>query len=241
MAGTKYGLKKAYIAILNTDVSSGSTYYEPEAFKKLQNVVVNPINASADVPADDGIDETIDEAYGAEGTIQRSQTTDDEKVKILGHRKLGTTVVGSGAAPYCAFGYKRTATGGTYLYVWLLKAKFSEASYTAETKQPQGITPQYDAFGYKAIRRASDNEWHVYETKTFATAAEEAAFDATWFSKAKLELLYNAAVAVNGKPSEVKEVAVLPATGTAGIVYFVTGAGHHYWDGTTFVEITPLA
>jgi phi13 family phage major tail protein len=243
MAGIKFGLDKGYYAAINTESASAITYYTPVALEHLQQVVVNPITSSIDVPADNKIEETIYEMFGAEGSVQRSQMSDAEAVALLGYKKLGDTVVGAGEAPYVAFGYKRTATGGVVHYVWLLKTKFSEASSTADGKQPSSVNPQYNAFNFKSIRRACDNEWRIYVTKTFATAAEEATFDATWFSKATLEILYNAAVATNGKPSECKSVSELPATGVAGIIYYLTGAtpGFHYWDGSAFVAITPLA
>ena len=242
MAGTKIGLKKGYRAKMNSENESAVTYDVPVALKKLQQIVVNPISQSIDISSDDIIEETIYEMFGADGTVQRSQISDDEKVDLLGYKKVGDTVVGSGEAPYMAVGYSRSATGDVIHYVWMLKVKFSEGSTTADTKQPSGVTPQYDSLSYKAIRRVSDNEWRIFVTKTFATAAEEAAFDAIWFSKATLEILYNAAVAVNGKPAECKSVVELPAIGVAGIIYYVTGVpGFHYWDGVAFVNIVPLA
>lgn len=240
MAGIKYGLKKAFYAPITADTESGVTYEVPTSLPFMRQVVINPITQQIDIASDDGIEESIFEAFGAEGTLERSQLSDDEQVALLGYRKLGDTVVGSGEAPYIALGYKRAATGGVTQYVWLLKTKLSESSTTADTKQPSGINPQFSTLNFKSIKRLSDDEWRIFETKTFSTAQDEANFDDTWFSKATLEIAYNLAVKTYGKPTEVIFVTTLPATGVSGKTYVDTSGAKaiaKYWDGAAYQTI----
>jgi phi13 family phage major tail protein len=233
----KIGLKKAYYAVQAADVEGAVTYNAPVALAKIQQIQVNPKVNRVQVPGDDIITEELSECLGADITIQRDEISPADEIILLGR----PTDTGGGAyggtfdnPPYVALGYMRTFKNSNVgLYVWLFKVKFAPTNSTADTKQPDNITPQYDSLSGAAITRTADGAW-IYSVKS-----SDPNFAATFFTKAKLETLANVASQVYGQPADVQSVAALPGTGTAGIVYHLTtDDSFHYWNGTEFVEIS---
>ena len=231
----KIGLKKAYYALITNDVEGAATYSVPVALPKMQQAQVNPKVNRVQVPADDLIDEDITQCLGADVTIQRKDCSLDEEAILLGRPKDANNGVYGGTfdnPPYLAFGYQRTFSDGSGLFVWLLKTKFAPSNSTADTKPADNVTPQFDTMTASSITRAADGAW-IYSRKS-----SDPNFAATFFSKATLEALANVSNQIYGQPATVSPVAALPGTGTPGVIYHLTTDDtYHYWNGSTFVEI----
>jgi phi13 family phage major tail protein len=205
------------------------------ALAKVQQVQVNPRVSRAQVPADDIIDEDITECLGSDVTIQRKEFTLDEEAILFGRSKDTDGGVYGGTfdnPPYVAFGYMRTFSDGSGLYVWILKTKFAPSNSTADTKPAGNVTPQYDSMSASSITREADGAW-IYSRKSSV-----ADFADTFFTKATLEKLANVASQTYGKPATVSSVAALPTTGTPGIIYHLTTDDtFHYWDGAAYQTV----
>jgi len=230
----KVGLKKAYYAVIVSDAVGAITYNVPVTLQHIQQAGVNPRVNRVQVPADDIIAEDITECSGADVSIQKKYLDPAEESILLGRPKDANGGVYGGTfdnPPYVAFGYMRTFSDGSGLYVWILKAKFAPTNSTADTKPVGNVAPQYDSLSASSITREADGAW-IYSIKS-----NEANFATKFFSKATLETLANAASQVYGQPATVSSVAELPATGTPGVIYHLTTDDtFHYWNGSAFVE-----
>ncbi len=239
MSGVATGLTEAHIAKQTNDIEGAVTYDAPKRLYDVQQVQVNPEVQTENVPGDDGIAETITQCLGGTVSVQWAKQNSSEKSNLLGEKKLPNGIKISGEtddAPYFAFGYKRTMTGGVIRYVWLLKVKFGQTQETADTKNPKNIQPQYPTVSGTASTRKADKQWKFYidsDDPDFTTEVGN-----NWFTKATLETLANAVNQVYGQPATVTAIDALPTTGIPGVIYHLTTDDtHHYWDGSKFVEI----
>ncbi len=229
----KIGLRRAYYALLTKDVEGEVTYSVPVALPKIQQAQVNPKVNRVQVVADDLIDEDISQCLGADVTIQRKDCSPEEESILLGRPKDSNGGVYGGTfdnPPYLAFGYERTFSDGSSLYVWLLKTRFAPSNSTADTKPAESVTPQFDTMTATSITRAADGAW-IYSRKS-----SDPNFASTFFSKATLEALANVTNQVYGQPAEITAVEELPTTGTPGVIYHLNDT-YYYWNGSEFVEI----
>lgn len=207
----KIGLKKAYYSeiVTDSDIEGAITYGVPVALPAIQQIGVNPKVAKVQVPGDDIIQEELTECLGADLTIQRKLFALAEEAALLGRVTDSNGGVYGGSfdnAPYVAFGYQRTMSNGTSLYVWLLKVKFAPSNSTADTKPTDNVTPQYDSMTGSAITRTADGAW------IYSRYSTDPAFGDTFFTKATLETL---AVAVT--PDTIALSSIVPADDATGI------------------------
>lgn len=238
----RVGLKNAVIAQLTNDQSSTETgtgkasvtYGEIQALPRVQQMDLTATTQSVNVDADDWTD-VIDQCSGYTGTITRDCFTPDEMRIIMGEKAIdGINVSTSNdAAPYFALGFKSLLKGvnanGKYLYMWVLKTKFSQSNMTAQSMGNETLTPQPDAITFKSVNRASDNAWRMY------TLSDSPDMDATFFSQETLQKLANVASQEYSSPVQaVKFEESLPETGEVGVIYVVASAAS-YWDGSKFV------
>lgn len=231
----KIGLKNAYYAIMTKDEIGSVTYNVPVRLPHIQQAQVNPRVNRAQVSGDDVIVEDLTQCLGADITIQRVQFTLDEEAVLLGRPKDANGGVYGGTfdkPPYVAFGYQRTLSDGSNLYVWILKMRFAPSNSTADTKPADNMNPQYDSLSASSITREADGAW------IYSIPSNDPNFATTFFSKATLEKLANVANQTYGQPATVESVAELPETGTPGVIYHLnTDHSFYYWDGTKFEEI----
>lgn len=234
------GLDKFHFAKLTSDAENGVSYDVPVALVNAQQVSVTPKSNTGDVDTDNTT-ETFEFVSGSDVSIQKSSLSSDELTLLLGEKVTDDGIKTSGEAPYGAFGFRRSFSNGVQRLVWVLKTKFKQPTDTVNTKAANSFNPQYDTIAGTSTRRIADNEWKIYKDSGIGgfTAAEVSNF----FSKATLEKLYNVSSTVYGEPAGVAFVDALPAEGMAGIIYIVDGETEcttHYWDGTKFIENTPV-
>lgn len=231
----KVGLEEAYYSKMTKDEKGSALYDVPVRLPTVQKVGVNPKVNKTPVPGDNIIADELTQCLGADITVQRKEFTLEEEAILLGRLKDADGGVYGGTkdnAPYVAFGYKRTFSDNSGLYVWLLKTKFAPSNSDAETKPADGITPQYDTLTASSLTREADGQW------IYSRYSTDPNFGATFFSKATLEKLANVVSQTYGQPATVSSVASLPANGTPGVIYHLQGDdSFHYWNGSAFVEI----
>jgi phi13 family phage major tail protein len=205
----KIGLKKAYWAEIVSDVQGAIAYNAPLALPGIQQVQVNPKVSRVQVPADDVVSEDITQCLGADVTVQRKDVTLEEEKIILGRKMDANGGVYGGTndnPPYGAFGYMRTFSDGTALYVWLLKTKFAPSNSTADTKAVDSVTPQYDQMTASALTREADGEW-IYSCRS-----ADPNFAATFFTQATLQALSSGIV-----PDAIALSSSVPADDATGV------------------------
>lgn len=180
------GLKKGYYAILTSDIEGAAVYSAPVALEKMQQVQVNPKVNKVQVAADDIIDEEFTQCLGADITMQRKMFTLEEEAILLGHPVDSNGGVYEGTddnPPYVAFGYERTLSDGSGIFVWILKTKFAPSNSTADTKPVDNISPQYSAMSISSITRRADRQWK------YSRQSSDPNFADTFFTQATLQAL----------------------------------------------------
>lgn len=240
----RVGLKKLVMSELITDIGAGMSEDNiPKvvygAIKPMPNVQSLELNANVqevNVDSDDGTD-IISSCTGYSGSVVRNAFSPEDQAWLLGEKTVDGMNVSTGAddAPYVAFGFKSLLQGegaeNTYLYMWVLKAKFSQSNLSAQSKGNETLTPQADSLSFKSSARECDGAWRFY------MRSSEAKADATFFTQKTLQTLADASVQSYAQPVQsVEFVESLPASGDVGVIY-IAGDKAHYWNGASFVEI----
>ena len=241
----RVGLKHAVIAPLIKDLSaiestSGNAevvYGAVQALPNVQQIDQTATVQSVNVDADDATEE-IGQCTGYNGSIARTSFSPEELALILGEKKIDGLNVSTSVdeAPYFALGYKSKMKGSsagasTYLYMWILKTKFSQSNLTAQSSGSETLTPQPDTINFKSTNRKADDAWRIY------TRSDDPNMDKTFFNQETLQKLANAASQTFASPvTKALFVDELPETGAAGNIYIV-GSDAYYWDGSKFVTI----
>ncbi len=167
----KIGLNSLVVAKLTEDVSAALseegtasvTYDEIVPLPNVQNIDFSPKTQTADVDADD-VTTTLIQCSGADGNIQRTMFTPEEEAMLLDKTVLedGTIVsTGDDNPAYFAIGFRQPIYGGGLLCMWILRAKFTEGDFAAETKGTEKLNPQSDKLSFKSATRMCDNAWRV--------------------------------------------------------------------------------
>ena len=238
----RVGLKNAVVAQLTKDIGAQEsengraevTYGQVTVLPNSQQVDLTMSVQSVNVDSDD-VTDVIDVCTGCSGTLTRNSFTPEEASMLLGEKKIDGINVSTGTdeAPYFAFGFKSLLkgenAGGKYLYMWVLKTKFSLSSMTAQSMGNESLTPQPDALTFKSSGRSADGAWRFHMMSNDPNA------DSTFFSAETLQKLANAATQVFSSPVQaVSFVETLPETGEVGTIYIAGGTAAHYWDGAKF-------
>lgn len=213
------------------------TYGAISYLKKLSSMTMDLKKAEATVDADNGTEE-VSMIVGAEGKMKRTMFTSAECQKLFNEKKFtdGINVIANNQeAKYFAFGWREKVANdnGNYVYFWLLKAKFSKDSHSAESAGNDKLTPQEDEVSYKATTRDADG------SVLFYADGKDDSYATTWFSSATLLKLESASTNTYAKPAEVEFVTTLPTStnAKAGVVYINSTTNKaYYWDGTTAQE-----
>ena len=122
--------------------------------------------ADAQLYADDAIAETISEFVSGTLTVGGDDLTPENQALVLGQTIGEDKILYSGSndsPPYMAVGFRAKKSGGKFLYVWLLKAKFKPKSETYATKGTS-ITFQTPSLEAAFITRNLDRNWKAQFT-----------------------------------------------------------------------------
>jgi len=137
VTATRIGCDNAVVAKLTEGVDGTPTYSEVLALPGLIKMSVNP-NASLDTLFfDDGPGDTAATTGKIEVEFEKNALSIAEKAYILGHTLDANEVLiyGANDVPvWLALGFRSLKANGTYIYVWLLKGKFSDPETQNETK-----------------------------------------------------------------------------------------------------------
>lgn len=246
----RVGVKQACLMELLEDVSEyeaadGNAYVRygaPKYLPNLQKVDLTPSTQETDVDADDTT-MSLSVCSGYDGSITRNSFDPEEQAWILGEKIVdGVVVSTSNDKPKSfAFCFKSIMDGEddsgkeTYLYMMVLKTKFSQSNFSAESKGKKKLTPQPDELSFSSSNRKADGAWRFYARSNDPT------FGKKFFTQEMAQKLSEAASGVNYAPAEVIFVDTLPDSGAAGVIYIYDNAAY-YWDGSAFVkkaEATP--
>ncbi len=190
----RIGLNSFVVAPLKEDISAAQaadgiakvTYGEIKRFPDIQNIDYSPRIQTADVDADDETT-TINKTSGADGSVQRTMFTPEELAEILDGTILedGTVLSSEDDEPgEYAIGVKIPVFGGQTLLLWILRAKFSQGDFAAETKGNDKLNPQSDKISFKSHKRKCDKMWKI--TKLISSEEEEGDF----FTVEKISQIY---------------------------------------------------
>ena len=242
----RVGVKQAVVMPLLKDQNELETesgkpevqYGAPVILPRLQKVELTPRMQSVDVDADDWTD-TLDLCSGYDGTVTRDSFTPDDLALLLREKKIDDINVSTyhDEPGEFAFAFKAQLAGiksnnpdkPMYSYVMVLKTKFSQGSYSAESKGNNKLTPQPDALSFKSSNRNADGAWR------FHAYSDDPDFGKKFFTQETAQKLAGVAVQTFGNPAEVVFADVQPETGEAGKVYIVSDVAY-YWNGSAFVE-----
>lgn len=240
----RVGVRQACLMELLEDVSEyeaadGNAYVRYGAPKYLPNVQKIDLTANTqetDVDADDTT-MPLSVCSGYDGSVTRNSFEPDVQSWILGEKKVdGIIVSTSNDKPKSfAFCFKSLMDGEddsgkeTYLYMMILKTKFSQSNFSAESKGRKKLTPQPDELSFSSSNRKADGAWRFYARSNDPT------FGKSFFTQETAQLLSEAANSVYYAPAEVVFVDALPDSGQAGIIYIQANAAY-YWDGSAFVK-----
>lgn len=237
----RVGLKNAVIAPLTKDVDSiesksGNpeiTYGSIIKLPDVQSLELTASVQSTNVDQDDSTD-FIEQCTGYSGSITRSSFSPDELAIILAEKKMNNITVSTSndEAPYFALGFQSKLQGsgsdGNILCMWVLKTKFSQSNFSAQSRGTESLTPQPDSISFKSTNRKADGAWRFY---TRTNNAEEIK---NFFTQETLQMLADAASQTYTNPvCDVVFAEVLPESGEAGFIYIVSDAAY-YWDGHAF-------
>lgn len=240
----RVGLKNLVMAELTKDNDANMsqngtaevTYGKIKQMPNVQSIELNATLQEANVDSDDTTD-VLSVCSGYNGTVTRNAFSPEDLAWLLGEKKVDGINVSTGAdeAPYVAFGFKTLlkgkGSGGQYLYMWVLKAKFSQSNFSAQSKGNETLTPQADAISFKSSSRNCDGAWRFY------ARSNSASMDGTFFSQSTLQKLATATTQVYSQPvSAVSFAESLPSSGEVGTVYIVSDKAY-YWNGTEFAEV----
>nr|DAE46632.1 MAG TPA: major tail protein [Caudoviricetes sp.] len=240
----RVGLKSLVMAELTKDNDANMSengqaevaYGKIKSMPNVQSLELNATVQETNVDSDDTTD-VLSVCSGYNGTVTRDAFSPEDLAWLLGEKKVDGINVSTGAdeAPYVAFGFKTLlkgkGSGGQYLYMWVLKAKFSQSNFSAQSMGNETLTPQADAISFKSSSRYCDGAWRFY------TRSNSGSMDSTFFSQNTLQKLATAAEQVYSQPvNGVIFAENLPDSGTVGNVYIVSDKAY-YWNGTEFAEV----
>lgn len=242
----RVGVRQACLLELLEDVSEYEAtdgvayvrYGAPRFLPNLQKIDLTPNTQETDVDADDTT-MTLAVCSGYDGTVTRNSFEPDEQAWILGEKKIGDIVVSTNndKARRFALGFKSildgetddSSTGQTYLYMMVLKVKFSQDSFSAESKGNKKLNPQADALNFSSSSRNADGSWRFY------ARSSDPEFGKTFFTQETAQMLAETASRVNYAPAEVVFTDTLSDPGKAGIIYICENTAY-YWDGSNFIK-----
>ena len=131
------GFDKLYTATVTEDENGVETYGTPEVIAKGISADISVEADSADLYADDGVDEHFEEFKKGTLTLGVNDISSAAAAKLFGVIVDSKGVVVSAAessAPAVAVGFRARKANGKYRYFWLYKVKFSVPGTKLATK-----------------------------------------------------------------------------------------------------------
>lgn len=238
----RIGLKNLRIAELTKDESAEMSndgmphvaYGTINRLANVQKINYKPSVQTQSISADD-VSEDITQCTGAEGSMDRTLITPEESALLLNKKVFedGIAVAGRDDEPReFATGFQCKIKGGKTLYIWLLRTKYSETDFTAETAEEGSIKAQADTISFKSFNRKCDDGW------MYNGISDDPEFAKTFFSQATLQRMATGAKTKHMQPANVVFADTMPADGVVGNIYIVANKAY-YWDGTEMNEIEP--
>lgn len=220
------GLRDLYVALLNEDSATSTSYETPERIVGAITANVNPNSSSATLFADDGPMDTASTLGEIELELGTYDLPLPTQAKLLGHTyDTETGMLKKGAndvAPWVAVGFRSLKSDGSYRYFWLTKGKFRPTEENIETKG-DSVNFQTPTITGSFAKRVSDDQWELVAD---SSDPKSASLINTWFTVATLNVNSATVIAVTGvalnknsttivvNETETLEATVLPVNAT---------------------------
>ena len=192
------GLRDLYVAILNEDTATSTSYETPERIVGAITANVNPNSSSATLFADDGPMDTASTLGEIELELGTYDLPLPTQAKLLGHtydEETGMLKKGANdVAPWVAVGFRSLKSDGSYRYFWLTKGKFRPTEENIETKG-DSINFQTPSITGSFAKRTSDDQWELVADSSNPNSTD---LINTWYTVATLNVNSETHIAVTG-------------------------------------------
>lgn len=172
------GIKDLRFVELIEDTDSTLTYDTViEKLAPAMEVGLEPTVASAELYADDVLQESASVVSKVEIVINVSELSLEKRAKLLGNEVVNGVLreKNNAIAPYVAVAFKSELSNGKYKHYWVTKAKAEPIGDNAKTKE-DGIEYQTDNIKLTGSARIHDGEYRLVGIEG------ETSFPADWYT-----------------------------------------------------------
>lgn len=154
------GLRDIHIAVLQTDIVSGTTYETPIKLERAIGAKLSPKSNSDNIYSDDAVEDIITAFEGVDVEVEVNQLSLTSRAMLQGAKVVKGVLIENkdDMPPTIALGFKSKKNTGKYRYVWLLKGKFELATdeYDTEAEKPKAQSAKLKG---KFFSRESDGNY----------------------------------------------------------------------------------